>query len=195
MNTLSILLSSRARAEIFRLLFNGLEEEVHVREIQRRSGLNDSTIRQELRKLTDLELISGRRDSNRIYYKANKKNPLYQDIQNLVMKTSGLVDIFKRALQDERIKIAFVFGSIAKGDINAESDVDIMIIGEIRLRDLSSLLSGVSEKIGREVNPYVLSPVEFNKRLQDKEHFLSSVLRSPKVFIVGSEHDLSTMGG
>jgi DNA-binding transcriptional ArsR family regulator len=89
MNTLSVLLSSRARAEIFRLLFRGLEDELHGREIQRRSGLNDSTIRQELRKLADLDLIRGRKDSNRIYYSANKENPLYQDIQNLVIKTSG----------------------------------------------------------------------------------------------------------
>ena len=89
---LSILLSSRARAEIFRLLFSGLEEELHVREIQRRSGLNDSTIRQELRKLVGLDLIRGRKDSNRIYYSAVKENPIYQDIQSLVIKTSGIID-------------------------------------------------------------------------------------------------------
>ena len=187
-------MSSRARAEIFRLLFREIEEELHVREIQRRSGLNDSTIRQELRKLADLDLIRSRKDSNRIYYSANKENPLYQDIQNLVIKTSGLVDVFKGPLQDERIKIAFVFGSIPKGEINAGSDVDIMVIGEIGLRGLSGLLSGVSERIGREVNPYVLSRAEFRKRLKDKEHFLSSVLRSPKIFVIGNEHDLSAMG-
>ena len=194
MNTLSILLSSRARAEIFRLLFSGLEEELHVREIQRRSGLNDSTIRQELRKLAELDIICGRKDSNRIYYRANRENPLYQDIQNLVVKTSGLVDVFKGPLQDERIQVAFIFGSIAKGKIDAESDVDIMVVGEIGLRNLSRLLSGIHERIGREVNPYVLSPAEFRKRFQDKEHFLSSVLRSPKIFVIGNEHDLGAMG-
>ena len=194
MNTLKLLLSSRARAEIFRLLFSGLGEELHVREIQRRSGLNDSTLRQELRKLADLDLIQGRRDSNRIYYSANKENPLYQDIQNLVIKTSGLVDVLKASLKDERIKISFIFGSIAKGEVKAGSDVDIMVIGEIGLRGLSGLLSGVSEKIGREVNPYVLSRTEFRKRIQDKEHFLFGVLRSQKIFIIGNEHDLSAMG-
>ena len=194
MNTLSTLLSSRARAEIFRLLFSGLGEELHVREIQRRSGLNDSTIRQELRKLADLDLISGRKDSNRIYYSAKKENPLYRDIQNLVIKTSGIRDVLGGSLQDERIEIAFVFGSIPKGEVNAESDVDIMVIGEIGLRDLSSLLSGASGRIGREVNPYVLSGAEFRRRLKDKEHFLSGVLRSPKIFVIGNEHDLSAMG-
>ncbi len=194
MNILSILLSSRTRAEIFRLLFSGSEEELHIREIQRRSGLNDSTIRQELRKLADLGLVSGRKDSNRIYYSANKNNPLYQDIQNLVIKTSGLADVFKRALQDERIELSFMFGSIPKGGMNAGSDVDLMVIGDIGLRKLSSLLSGIPEKTGREVNPYILSRAEFHRRLQNKEHFLTSVLQSPKIFIIGNEHDLSAMG-
>ena len=194
MNTLSILLSSRARAEIFRLLFRGSEEELHIRALQRRSGLNDSTIRQELKKLADLGLVSGRKDSNRIYYSANKNNPLYQDIQNLVIKTSGLADVFKKALQDERIEISFIFGSIPKGEMNTGSDVDLMDIGDIGLREISRLLSGIPEWIGRDVNPYVLSRTEFHKRLQNKEHFLTSVLQSPKIFITGNEHDLSAMG-
>ena len=195
MNTLSIILSSRARAEIFRLLFSGSEGELHIREIQRRSGLNDSTIRQELKKLADLGLVSGRKDSNRIYYSANKNNPLYQDIKNLVIKTSGLADVFKNALQDERIEISFIFGSIPKGEMNSGSDVDLMVIGDIGLRGISSLLSGIPEKTGRDVNPYVLKRTEFQKRLQNKEHFLTSVLQSPKIFITGNEHDLSAMGG
>ena len=194
MNTLSIILSSRARAEIFRLLFSGSEGELHIREIQRRSGLNDSTIRQELKKLAELGLVSGRKDSNRIYYSANKNNPLYQDIQNLVIKTSGLADVFKKALQDERIEISFIFGSIPKGEMNTGSDVDLMVIGDIGLRGISNLLSGIPEKTGRDVNPYVLSRAEFQKRLQNKEHFLTSVLQSPKIFVTGNEHDLSVMG-
>ena len=84
MNRLAELLSSRARAEIFRLLFSGTGEELHVREIERRSGLNDSTLRQELRKLTRLDVVRSRRDSNRVYYRAKTENPLYPEIRNLV---------------------------------------------------------------------------------------------------------------
>jgi DNA-binding transcriptional ArsR family regulator len=90
MNQLAELLSSRARAEIFRLLFSGIGGELHIREIHRRSGLNESTIRQELRKLVRLDLVYGRRDSNRIYYRAKRENPLYMEIHNLVKKTTGL---------------------------------------------------------------------------------------------------------
>jgi len=194
MNRLAELLSSRARAEIFRLLLSGTGEELHVREIERRSGLNDSTIRQELTKLVRLDLVQSRRDSNRVYYRAKTENPLYPEIRNLVLKTSGLADVLKSALVDKRIRVAFVFGSIARGDETATSDIDLMVIGQLGLRDLSRLLSGIQEKIGREVNPYVLKEEELRKRVRAKEHFVSSVLESPKIFIIGSHHKLEAMG-
>lgn len=194
MNDLSEILSSRARAEIFRLLFSGTGAELHIREIQRRSGLTDGTIRQELRKLVRLDLISGRRDSNRIYYRANAGSPLFPEIHGLVIKTIGLVDVLREALRDERILIAFVFGSIARGEGKTHSDVDLMVIGSIRLRPLTSLLSGVSQRIGREINPHVLSEAEFKKRMQEEEHFLMRVMESPKVFVIGNQDELNAMG-
>ncbi len=194
MNRLAELLSSRARAEIFRLLFSGTGEELHVREIERRSGLNDSTLRQELRKLVRLDLVQSRRDSNRVYYRAKTESPLYPEIRNLVLKTSGLSDVLKSALKDKRIRVAFVFGSIARGEEKAGSDVDLMVIGQLGLRDLSRLLSGIEEKIGREVNPHVLREEEFQKRIRAKEHFVSSVMEAPKLFIIGSQRELEAMG-
>src|SRR3990172_408781 len=194
MNRLAELLSSRARAEIFRLLFSGSLGELHVREMERRSGLNDSTLRQELRKLVRLDLVQGRRDSNRVYYRAKTESPLYPEIRNLVLKTSGLSDVLKSALTDKRIRVAFVFGSIASGEEKAGSDVDLMVIGQLGLRDLSRLLSGIEKKIGREVNPHILREDEFRKRVRAKEHFVSSVMESSKIFVIGSHHELEAMG-
>jgi len=194
MNNLSEILSSRTRAEIFRLLFGIADEELHVRELQRRSGLNDSTIRQELRKLVRLELVKGRKDSNRVYYTANRSNPLYPELRSLVLKTVGLVDILRAVLQDDRIQMAFVFGSIAEGKETADSDVDLFIIGNLGLRTVSKLLSGPSMKIGREINPHVMNAKEFRNRIETGEHFISSVIESQKLFIIGSENDLKTMG-
>ncbi|MBW1945411.1 MAG: nucleotidyltransferase domain-containing protein [Deltaproteobacteria bacterium] len=187
-------MSSRSRAAVFRLLFSGIEKELHVREIQRRSTLNDSTIRQELKKLLRLDLVKGRKDSNRIYYRANKKNPLYRELRNLVIKTTGVADVLRGALRDGRIHVAFVFGSIAGGEVSAGSDVDLFVIGEIGFRGLSELLSGVSEEIGREINPYVMNKDEYRKRVKSGEHFISHILKSPKIFIVGADHDLEAMG-
>ncbi len=194
MNMLSEILSSRTRAEIFKLLFGAVEKELHVREIQRRSGLNDSTIRQELQKLVRLDLVIKRKDSNRVYYKANKSSPLYPELRNLVFKTVGLADILRDALQDNRIQMVFVFGSMAGFGGTADSDVDLFVIGDVGLRTISELLEGVTEKIGREVNPHVMSSDEFQNRLELNEHFISSVMKAPKLFIIGTEHDFETMG-
>jgi len=193
MNTLSEILSSRTRAEIFRLLYGPAEEELYVREIERRTGLNDRTIRQEIAKLLKLDLVLDRKDSNRIYYRANKSNPLYPDIRSLVLKSIGLVDILKGALKNNRIQIAFIFGSLSEGKESSESDVDLFVIGNLGMREVSRLLSGVPEKIGREINPHVMSSDEIKKRNNEKDNFISNVIKSSKLFVIGTENDLKAM--
>ena len=193
MNTLSQILSSRTRAEIFKLLFGTREDELHIREIQRRSGLNDRTIRQELAKLQKLDLVIARKDSNRVYYRANISNPLYHDIRGLVLKSIGLVDVLRDVLKDKRIQIAFVFGSISEGKETSGSDVDLFVIGTLGMRDLSKLLSGATDKIGREINAHVMDRDEIKKRYVTKDHFITSVIKSPKLFILGTEADLKAM--
>ncbi len=195
MNVLAEILSSKIRAEIFRLLFGTIAEELHMREIERRSGYAIGTIQTELKKLLRLDLVKKRKDGNRLYYRANKEHPLYPDIRSLVLKTIGLGDILKNALrQVSDISIAFVFGSIARHDEMAGSDVDLMVIGKLGLRKLTGMLSGMSEQIGREINPYVLSVNEFVKRKTKREHFMTQVLEAPKIFIIGSENELESMG-
>ena len=191
---LTQILSSRARAEVFRLLFGLGEPELHGREIHRRSGLAVGTVRQELKKLEGLGLLKTRRAGNRVYYRADKNHPLHGDIHNLVLKTVGLVEVLKRSLSVEGVQVAFVFGSVAQGKEDAESDVDLMVIGELGLRDLSRRLSGVSDAIGREINPHVMRPEEFKTRVQKREHLITRVLESPKLFVAGSEDELAAVG-
>ena len=111
------------------------------------------------------------------------------------MKTVGLVDVLRAALTDKRIRLAFVFGSLARDEEKAESDVDLMVIGSLGLRTLSGLLAGVSDKIEREINPHVFTEEEFLKRIKDRDHFITSVLQSEKIFIIGNEHEFETMVG
>lgn len=194
MNLLAEILSSKIRSEIFRMLFGVDGEALHMREIERRSGLSIGTNQQEIKKLLRLNLIIKRKDGNRIYYQANKEHPLYPEIRNLVLKTAGLVDFFRKALEgNPNIKFAFVFGSLARHEEKDKSDVDLMIIGEITMRQLTGLLSGVSAHIGREINPYILTPREFLKRKSTKDHFLIQVLESPKIFVIGNENDLANL--
>ena len=196
MNILSEILSSKIRGEIFRLLFGTIAEELHMREIERRSGYAIGTIQTELKKLLRLDLVKKRKDGNRLYYRANRENPLYPDIRNLVLKTIGLVDILKNALrEDSKINIAFVFGSIARQEETAGSDVDLMVIGKLGLRKLTGMLSGVSGQISREINPHVLRVHEFIKRKTNREHFITQVLEAPKIFLIGNANDLEAMDG
>lgn len=194
MNTLAEILSSRVRAEIFRLLFGCTTQELHHREIVRRSGLSESAVRQELGKLTRLDLINRRKDGNRVYYSAKREHPLFQSIREIVLKTIGLVDILRPALSQRGVLAAFVFGSLAKAEETATSDLDLMVIGNVGLRRLTSLLSGLSEQIGREINPHVMKRTEYRRRLTSRDHFVTHVLDGPKLFIVGTKDDLEAMG-
>ena len=134
------------------------------------------------------------KDGNRVNYEANKHNPIYQEIHRIVLKTVGLVDVVKKALEgNTKVRIAFIFGSIASGTERPESDVDLMVIGDIGLRELSVLLTDASEQIGREINPHVLTSEEFCSKRADGNHFLNTILAEPKIFIKGSEGELNRL--
>ena len=179
---------------MFRLLFGVTPQELHVREIERQSGLADATVRQELKRLSGLGVVAARQDGNRTYYRANMQHPLYPDIRNLVLKTDGLVEILRVTLDTPEIRLAFVFGSIAAGTATAASDVDLMVIGTLSLRRLSKLLSGVETRVGREINPHVFTEEEFRQRKKARDHFLSTILAAPKLFVRGNEDELTRLG-
>ena len=195
MNLLAEILSSKIRAEIFRLLFGINDKALYMRDIERRSGFAIGTIQGELKKLLNLDLVLKEIDGNRTYYRANKIHPLYEDIHNLVFKTTGLVDVLKNALGTKKIKLAFVFGSFARGEENAESDIDLMVIGNLGLRDVTRLLSDTEGKILREINPHVYSENEFIKKNKKQDRFVSQLIEGSKIFIIGSEDELKTMAG
>ena len=194
MSVLAELLSSRARAGVFHLLFGLRHGELHVRGLARQAGLHEATVRQELRKLKALDLVEERRDGNRAYFSANRDHPLYLEIHGLVLKTSGLVDVLRDALTSADVQIAFVFGSVARGDEQARSDIDLMVIGDIGLRELTARLSGITEQVGRDVNPHVMTVGEYSRRYRAGDHFVTRVLSGPKLFVVGSEDDSGAVG-
>ena len=195
MGILAEILSSKIRAEIFRNLFGvNPKAALHMREIERRTGFAIGTVQTELKKLERLDIISRLKDGNRVYYRANTAHPLYTTIRELVLKTNGLADVIKNALDNEKsIKVAFVFGSLARQEEKANSDVDLMVVGDIGLRKLTGLLIDVAGKIGREINPHIFSEKEFIKRKIGQDHFLNQVLESPKIFIIGTENELAEM--
>jgi DNA-binding transcriptional ArsR family regulator len=194
MTDLVDIVSSRVKAELLRLLFGLGRPELHLRELVRQSGLSLGTVQQELRRLTRIGLVTARKDGNRVYYQANQEHPLCDDLRNVVLKTNGLVNVLRQALEAKDIELAFVFGSIAGGHAGPESDVDLMVITHLGLRRIAHLLSGIGEKLGREINPHVMAREEFSRRKRSGDHFVSSVLATPKLFAKGSEHELAAMG-
>ena len=102
--------------------------------------------------------------------------------------------VLQPALQTPDVNLAFVFGSVARGETGASSDVDLMVIGSVGLRKLTVQLSGKANRLGREINPHALTPTEFAERRQRRDHFVTSVLKSPKLFVKGTEHELEAMG-
>lgn len=194
MNILAIILSSRARAEIFKLLFGIEARDLHLREIERQTGFAIGTVRQETTRLVGTGLVQRRLDGNRTYFRANISHPLYPDIRSMVLKSIGLADTLRNVLSDPAILFAFIFGSIASGAEKADSDVDVFVVGDISLRALSKLLKSPGLAIGREINTQVMTEKEFVARKRRKEHFVSHVLASSKLMIKGSEDELDRLG-
>ncbi len=192
MNLLAQILSSQVRAEIFRLLFNGQKVSIHLRDLQRQSGLSIGTIQKEISRLKELDLVLAERDGNRLYYSANTDHPLYREINGLVEKTSGIIEQIKTALSLVKgIDCAFIFGSYARGEEKGHSDIDVIVIGTVGLRTLSSVFKAVTEKTEREINPHVYSMKSWKEKLKKKDHFIRSIINDKKVFLIGDENGIS----
>lgn len=186
MNLLALLFSSQVRAEVFRCLFDGNKSAIYLRDLHRKSGLAVRTIQKELSHLKDLDLVTSERDGNRLYFSANSDHPFYREICGLVEKTSGAPLRIKDALSSLKgIECAFIFGSFAKGEEKSHSDIDLIVIGDVGLRSLSSVFKSLTHQIQREINPHVYSLKSWQEKLKKKNHFIRSVLADKKVFLIG----------
>lgn len=193
MSLLSVLFP-RVRAEVLRLLFADANRELHLRDLTRQSRLSLGTVQDELEKLSAADLVTSQRDGNRRYYRANASHPLFPDLQQLVLKTSGLRDVLVQALRGVKgVELAFVFGSLAGGSGKAASDVDLMVIGEAGLRALAPRLRKAGERLGREINPVTMTAAEFAKGRKGNA-FLANVLAAEKLFVRGDANELDRTG-
>jgi predicted nucleotidyltransferase len=126
---------------------------------------------------------------NRAYYQADQTSPFFSELQSIMRKSTGGVDVIRDALQplQSEITAAFLYGSFVRQcDLRNSSDVDLMVIGDVRPRQLTEALSGVEQELGREVNPTVYTPNEFKQKLAQGHHFLTAVMHSEKLPIIGN---------
>lgn len=184
------LFSSKTRVEILRLFLFNASNSFYQRQI---SGLTKQPIRgvqREVEKLHKIGFLEKSVQGNRVYYKVNRNTPIFEDLKNIFFKSVGIAEALKENLQDKKIKIAFIYGSYARGEESLISDIDLMIIGNISSKELSRLLSKPKTELMREVNYAVFSLNEFIGKAIQKEHFINSVLRDKKIFIIGSDEEL-----
>jgi predicted nucleotidyltransferase len=188
------LLFPEYRRRILGLMLLRPEEALHGREIARRIGLPAGTVARELQRLAEARLLTRDRRGNQQVYRANTHSPIFTELASILRKTSGVVDVLANALGPvaERVRVAFVFGSVARGQESAGSDVDLMLIGDLGFREAVTLLHPTQAEIGREVNPKVFAIEEFCGKLQS-DPFLADVMSKPKLFVVGNAHDLEEL--
>ena len=196
-NDIGLRLFGNTRQAVLGLLFGHAEKEFYQQEITHAAGVNLSAVQRELGNLVKAGLVKSERRGNRVYYQANRRSPLFGELQGIVLKTTGLADVLRGALEplQEKIRLAFVFGSLASGSATSESDVDLMVICELGLRDLAPVLPAVRDKLGREINPVTVKPREWRNRVAHGDHFTETLLREPKVFLIGDEDELDRLGG
>jgi len=138
-------------------------------------------------------LVSLERIGNQKHYRANHRSPVFEELQSLVLKTVALTEPLRKSLEpySDKIKTAFVFGSVAKGADTAQSDIDLMVIGsELSYTDLHTALQNAENVLRRKVSPIFLSSEEWRRKASRKDSFISRISALPKVFIFGSEDDI-----
>jgi DNA-binding transcriptional ArsR family regulator len=194
MTQLIDIVGTKSRAELFRLLFEQVARELYLREIQRRSGLSIRPIQQELARLVKSGLVLSRRDGNRTYFRANPEHSLFPEVRGLVEKTTGWRPLLSETLTLPGVQVAFVFGSVATGKAKAASDLDLMVIGSVGLRKLAPGLRKLGMRLGREINAQVMAPSEFQRKVAGRDHFVSRILESPMIFVIGDASDLKRLG-
>lgn len=131
-----------------------------------------------------------------MYYSANRGHPVYNELKSLLLKTVALGDRLRTGLEGakSKIRLAFVFGSIASGTEAATSDIDMFVVGSIGSRNLSAILGPLGRELGRELNTALYTQEEFRGKLNAGNHFIREVLAGPKIWLIGSQDDLDAMG-
>jgi predicted nucleotidyltransferase len=189
-------LFGRTRRAVLALLYGHADEEFYLREIIRAAGAGQGAMQRELGLLVGAGLVLRRAHGRQVYFRANPENPIYKELRGLLLKTAGVADVLREALapQAASISVAFVYGSVARGEERRASDVDLLVVGDASFAAVAQALAPAQRRLGREVNPTVFTPAEFRQKLTAGHHFLRSVTEREKLFLFGNEHDLRRLG-
>lgn len=187
-------LFSSTRLRVLGLLFGQPSRSFYANEIIGLVGSGSGAVQREMANLTNTGLVTVKPVGNQKHYQANAESPIFEELRGIAQKTIGLAEPLRDALVPlaDRIRAAFVYGSIAKKTDTANSDIDLMLLSDtVTYGDAFLALEAVSDMLGRTVNPTILASSEFATRLAAQESFLSRVLAQPKIWIIGGEGELA----
>jgi predicted nucleotidyltransferase len=178
-NGLADLLFGRTRGAILALLFGHADQSFYTRQIAREVDASVGAVQRELENLSKVGLIVRNSVGSQVFYQANRDAPIFREMQGLVNKTVGIFSVLRSALHPlaKRVLVAFVYGSVAREEETAQSDVDLLVVGTATLEEVLSRLSTVEKSIRRPINPTVYSVAEFKSKLASGNHFLTAVLK------------------
>jgi predicted nucleotidyltransferase len=185
-------LFGKTRQAVLALLYGRADSSFYTKQILDAVKIGRGTVQRELKNLTDTGIIIREVQGRQVYYRANARCPIFNELKSIVRKTFGVADVIRRSLatKADTVRVAFIFGSVARNDDDRKSDIDVMVVGSISFGDVVSLLSPAEEKLGREVNAVVYPTAEFKKKVKEDHHFVSTVLENEKVFLIGDEGEL-----
>jgi predicted nucleotidyltransferase len=182
---------SRIRAKILGWLFTHPEESFFVRQIALILKEDPTNVSREMAKLEELGVLRSKRNGNLKHFQANQECPFFEELKGLVLKTTGVAGRIRASLDKlARIEYAFFYGSYAKGEEKADSDVDLLIIGDVDMDRLDSNLGKLEKTLGREINYVLYSMEEFKSKKKAKDGFLMDVLSGKKIMLLGAENGL-----
>lgn len=186
-------LFTTTQQRVLGLLYGRPDESFYTKQILRLTGMGVHTIKRELDRMEATGVITMTKIGNQHHYQANPKCPIYNELLGIVRKTFGVADVIKVALGelDEQIVVAFIYGSIAKAEDTATSDIDLLVIAkDLTYTEVLESLKDAEFSLGRKINPNIYGPDETKKKLKQKNAFLTRIMEQPKLWIKGGEDDI-----
>ena len=194
-NSLSATLFGKTRRAVLALLYSHVDESFYLRQIARAAGADMGAVQREVKNLSKAGIIRRTTSGRQVYYQANPECPVYDELKSLIIKTAGMGDVLRAALAplENRIHVAFLFGSLVQSGQRSGSDADIMVVGDVTFAEVVSTLGSFQETVRREINPIVYPLEEFRSKLAANHHFLKSVIDGAKFFLIGDQHELERL--
>ncbi len=190
------LLFGQTRARVLTLLFGAPDESFFIRQIAREIETSVGSVTRELNLLAKVGLVERSMLGSQVFYQANREHPAFPELRALLAKTTGVFHLIRTALMPlaPRIDFAFVYGSVARGEETASSDIDMMVVGNVTLDEILDAVSPLERYLRRPVNPTIYTLKDLKLRLNSGNHFLRSLEGSRKVFLIGEEDGFREAG-